>query len=247
MVIPAFFMDNEAYEIERLTHEQVRVYIEERPAVVVPLGGCEPLGAIGMMGAESVCVSEIAKEVSRRCRILTAPLVPFGCSTPFMSFPGASGVKPRTFINMLCDILHAYVFQGVGRIIIISAAPFNREPAEEVLKRIVSRYPKVRIVFFDINSMLGGQNNGIDRNDALLLSLFMYLRPDVSIHQNWTGRQNWIDQYRVWKKRGRDPEKLKKLCQDGLLMMEDGEISQELGRDYFERIVGMICSDAERI
>jgi creatinine amidohydrolase/Fe(II)-dependent formamide hydrolase-like protein len=247
MAVPAFFMDNKVYEIERLTHEQVRLCIDERPSIVVPLGGCEPLGAMGVTGAESVCASEIAGEVSRRCRILTAPLIPFGCSTPFISFPGAAGVKPRTFVNMLFDILHAYIFQGIVRIILVSAAPFNREPVKEVLKRIESKYPKVKTFFFDINGMIGGYDNDMDRNDALLLSLFMYLRPDVSIRQNWTVRQNWTDQYRIWKKRGRDPEKLRKLCQDGLLMMEDGEVSQELGSDYFKRIIETICNDIEGI
>jgi hypothetical protein len=131
---------------------------------------------------------------------------------------------------------------------LISAAPFNNEPADEALRRIRAKYPKIKTFFFDINNMLGNHDSEIDRNDALLLSIFMYLRQDAQIRQNWTTRQNWTDQYRAWKKRGKDPEKLKKLCRDGLLIMGGGDdINPQRGRDYFELIAGMICSDIERI
>jgi creatinine amidohydrolase/Fe(II)-dependent formamide hydrolase-like protein len=237
-------MANEIYDIGLLTHGQVRRFIDGRPAIIIPLGGCEPFGAVGAMGVESVCAAGVAGELSGRCRVLAAPVVPFGCSTPFISFPGAAGIKPRTFINMLCEVIRAYIFQGFSQIILISAAPFNNEPAGEVLKRMDAKYPNIKIGYYDINKILD-KDKWVDRDDALLLSLYAYLRPDQPIHPQITIRQDMKDQYRTWKKRGRDPEKLKKLFRDGLLMIENEEISPERGRDYFERIVEIIYKEIE--
>jgi len=255
-------------ELERLTYLEARRFIDERPALIVPLGGCEPFGRIGALGAESVCAAAIAKELALRCHILTAPVVPFGCSTPFIGFTGAAGLKPRTFINMLCDILHAYIFQGIEKIFLLSAAPFNAKPAAEAVKRLKSAYPQATVLLFNINTVLakeikngresGGGINvntdsgsrkkdkdaafGFDRDDALLLSIYAYLRQEA-----FDGVDSIIpknvdeDRYRTWKKRGMDPQKLRKLFPDGLLPPPDADINSAVsiqrGVECFTRIV----------
>ncbi|MDR2579051.1 MAG: creatininase family protein [Chitinispirillales bacterium] len=224
------------YNIGRLTHRQVERHVLERPAVIVPLGGCEPFGAAGALGVESVCTAGVAGELSERCRVLAAPLIPFGCSTPFMSFAGAAGVKPRTFVNMLCEILHGYVFQGVRRIFLVSAAPFNREPGGEVVRRLSEKYPEVAVMFFDINS-IGINDNIADRDDALLLSVFLYLGGAVSADDVIETKSAGADKYRTWKKRGRDPQKLRALFPDGLMVSAGADVNIVKGEGYFNLIV----------
>jgi creatinine amidohydrolase/Fe(II)-dependent formamide hydrolase-like protein len=246
----------DTYAVEGLTHRQASRCIESVRAIIVPLGGCEPFGSAGELGAGSVCVEAVAGELSARCRILSAPLIPFGCSMPFISFTGAAGVKPRTFVNMLCEILHAYVFQGVDRIFLVSAAPFNKEPVTEVLRRMGAKYPKVKTAFFDINTVLrGGKGADFDRDDELILSVSAYLRGiqrgessgvDAETADGGVAldrvppSQTFKEQYRVWKRRGRDPQKFRKICPDGLLLSPDMEISPKQGQIYFERITDAI-------
>ena len=231
-----------AYNIESLTHEQIVRHIKERPAVIIPLGGCEPFGGVAAVGTESVCVAEIAGELSKRCNILVAPLIPFGCSAPFMSFAGSAGVKPRTFVNMLCDISHAYIFQGVKKIFLINAAPFNKEPMAEAARRLEAKYPQVSVAAFDINACMGS-DAGIDRNDALLLSLLSYLRPELFTNEPICYNKIPQDQYRTWKKRGRDPQKLRKLSPNGLLLTSQPDICSTRGQEYFELIVETISKE----
>jgi hypothetical protein len=182
------------YNLERLTHSQANQRIEERPAIIVPLGGCEPFGDEEALGAESARVSEIAGELSKRCGVLVAPLVPFACSAPFMAFAGAVGVKPRTFVNMLCEILHGYIFQGANRFFLINAAMFNMEPIDETARRLENKYPQVRVVSYNINAADSRHN---------------------AVH------------YRTWKRRGRDPQKLRSLFPDGLLSPSDIGVTPE--------------------
>jgi len=185
---------NEEYRLERLTCLQVKQRINECGAVIVPLGGCEPFGDAGTLGTESVRVLEVAEELSKRCGVLAAPLIPFACSTPFMAFAGAVGVKPRTFVNMLCDILRGYVFQGVNKIFLINAATFNKEPIDEAVRRLAKKYPRVKVVPYNINAADSRHN---------------------------------ADPYRTWKRRGKDPQKLRSLFPEGLLRSSDIDVSPE--------------------
>ena len=245
-------------ELERLTYAQARRLIDERPAVVVPLGGCEPFGGVGELGVESYCAAGIAKELSLRCNVLAAPVIPFGCSTPFIGFAGAAGLKPRTFVNMLCDILRAYIFQGVEKIFLVNAAPFSGVPAAEAAKRLMSAHPRVTVLSFDINTILrgdikgGGGGSGFDRDDALLLSIRAYLRKEkINVTDNAVTKKVREEQYRTWKKRGMDPQKLRKLFPGGLLLPPDVDINSavnlERGGKDFQRIIELLHKEIDNI
>ncbi|MCL2183600.1 MAG: creatininase family protein [Chitinispirillia bacterium] len=233
-------IDENIYDIERLTHEEVRRRIGEVPAVIFPLGGCEPFGAVGEVGAESACALEIARELSRVSGILIAPLLPFSCSGPFISFAGAAAVKPHTFVNMLCDILHSYVFQGINRIFLVNAAPFNWGPADEVMRRMTLKYPGLKMAFFDINTVLNGDKaSDLDRDDGLILSLLSYIR--LKPFEGIDAKPLDKEEYKVWKRRGRDPQKFQAICPDGLMLPPDsGSITPAGGKELFERIVSAV-------
>jgi len=256
-------INEDIFDIGRLTHLQVSRRIERCPAVIVPLGGCEPFGGAGELWTESECVLEISRELSRRTQVLMAPMIPFGCSTPFISFSGAVGVKPRTFVNMLCEILHGYVFQGISRIFLVSAAPFNREPAGEVLRRMGVKYPGIKTLFFDVNTILRDDKGvDFDRDDGLMLSILSYIRQksannDMScrggnlppaVNDNTSPAVDVINakpidavQYKTWKRRGRDPQKFKAICPDGLLLSpNNNDITAARGKEHFDAIITII-------
>ncbi|MDR2693181.1 MAG: creatininase family protein [Chitinispirillales bacterium] len=249
---------NSACRVDLLTHSQARERLAARPAVILPLGGCEPFGHIGRIGIETLCAERISDELSIRCRALSAPPLPFGCSTPFISFPGAAGVKPRTFVNTLCEIIHAYALQGATRVFLINAAPFNKAPAEEAAKRIEAKYGGVRVLLFDINTIIDrastALNRRIDRADTALLAMAAYLDQE-SVNADISGinadkRKNVSgEQYRAWKKRGADPQKLRKLFPDGLLLPPDNEgsidITPRRGKELFDRVMEFIREQME--
>jgi creatinine amidohydrolase/Fe(II)-dependent formamide hydrolase-like protein len=244
----------ESYRVDLLPAARAGEILRARPAVIFPLGACEPFGGAGAMGTPTVCAEGIAAELSARCRILRAPAVPFGCSTPFISFPGAFGVKPRVFVNMLCEIAGAHIFQGAKRIFAVSAAAFNREPALEAFKRIEAKHRGVRAMLFDINKIAGGTGARIDREDAALMAMAACLgaaapRIDDGINNGNSGRGAGIDEYIKWKKRGADPQKLRKLFPDGLLLPKGAapiDVTPEKGKGIFEFVVGAIQDEIDK-
>jgi hypothetical protein len=248
--------DGGARRVDLVTCERVGEILSSRPAVIIPLGGCEPFGGACAMGVETLCAEGVSRKLSERCGVLYAPAIPFGCSTPFISFPGAFGVKPRTFVNMLCEIAGAYVFQGARRVFAVSAAPFNRAPALEAFRRVEAKHGGVRAMLFDINEIAGaGGASGVDREDAALAAMAAYLSGGASRvgagengetggRVNKTmGRKVGIGEYVTWRKRGADPQKLRKLFPGGSLLLDGGgeaDVSLERGKEIFERVVGAI-------
>ena len=244
------------YNIERLRTFEVKERISQSPVLIVPLGGCEPFGSLGTLGAQSLCVKKITDALSGRFGVLSSPIIPFGCSTPFISFAGAAGVKPRTFVNMLCEILHGYVFQGICKIFAVNAAPFNIDPAAEALRRVETKYHQVRCVLFNIydygiNDMKNLTKGG-DRDDELILSLVSYLLPEM-IKEKEGGSAPFQSktvsdtEYRNWKKRGRDPQKLAALFPQGTFLAPDTRLSADQGKLFFERIVENASAQLEEL
>jgi creatinine amidohydrolase/Fe(II)-dependent formamide hydrolase-like protein len=188
---------------------------------------------------QSLCAKGVADSLSERFGVLTSALIPYGCSTPFISFAGAAGVKPRTFINMLCEILHGYIFQGICKIFAVNAVTFNAEPAAEALRRLEAKYSHVKCVLFNIDG--GAMKSGVDRNDELILSLAAYLDPYMFKKEGALpqiqSRNVSEAEYRSWRKRGRDPQKLAALFPQGTFLASDAQLSAEQGKLYFERIV----------
>jgi len=238
--------EKNVYNIEQLGTFEVKERISQCPLLIAPLGGCEPFGSFGAVGAQSLCVKKVTDALSERFSVLTSAVIPFGCSTPFISFAGAAGVKPRTFVNMLCEILHGYVFQGICKIFVVNAAPFNGEPAAEAMRRLEAKYHNVKCVLFNIYDCgindMKNLTKGVDRNDELILSLVSYLSPEM-IKENEGGLAPFQSktvsdtEYRNWKKRGRDPQKLAALFPQGTFLAPDTQLSAEQGKRFFERIV----------
>jgi len=236
----------DVYNIDQLCTFEIKERIAQSPVLIVPLGGCEPFGSLGALGAQSLCVNKVTNALSGRFGVLSSTLIPYGCSTPFISFAGAAGVKPRTFVNMLCEILHGYIFQGICKIFIVNAAPFNAEPAAEALRRLEAKYHQVKCVLFDIcdcdiNNMKN-LTKSADRNDELILSLVSYLSPEMvkEKESGFLSPQSKIvsdTEYRNWKKRGRDPQKLAALFPQGTFLAPDAKLSADKGKLFFERIV----------
>jgi len=158
-------------------------------------------------------------------------------------------------VNLLCEIIHAYVLQGVKQVFIVNAAPFNSQPATEAAKRIEAKYKGVKVSLFDVNTIIGGVstslNPRIDRADTALLSMAAYLDQEHSIDTSGIDRRKSVtaDQYRTWKKRGADPQKLRKLFPDGLLLLDSNEsidITPERGKELFDRVVKVIQENIEK-
>ncbi len=226
--------------LEQYSFSEIQTYVSEKSVLILPIGGNEPLGPGVPSGAESVLCRSLARELTSEYHLLSAPVLPFSCSVPFMAFPGTAGIKPRTFINVLLDMIRCYVFQGFSKLFLINVAPFNQEPLRELIKRIAYAYPQVKAAVFDFNSAAAAeQQRNFDRQDKLLLSVISFISPEMIQREQSIEIRNTtsVKDYRTWRKRGRDPQKLRTLFPSGVLENEEFSFSTEVGKEYFGKLL----------
>ena len=134
------------YHISRLSFKEIEQEIRRLPAVVLPLGGSEPSGSDMPLGLPSRCSEAIALALSCRHRMLMAPTLNYGCSTPYSAFGGAVGVKPRTLTNLLCEILRQFCRQGVRFVVIIDPLWDNGPALEEAMRRAAASDRNLHVI-----------------------------------------------------------------------------------------------------
>jgi creatinine amidohydrolase len=243
--------------IDRLTFSEIEQEIARFPAIVLPLGGCEPYASFGTLGVASAVAEALARELSRRMRILCAPVLPLGCSTAFMSFGGTAGVKPRTLSNTLCEGIRMWYFQGVKTVVIIDALLDNSEAVVLARKRLVASHPgnetvvfalqrDARILDFIKKSLTCDE---IYRAEFAMLSMAAWIDPGLvrsadAMGKSWSGSPQ---RFRTWRKRGGDPEQFRKIAFDSSCSKAASAYRAKFGKELFEFIVSLAEETVARV
>lgn len=243
-------------DLSRLTFAEVEKEIKEHGALVVPLGGCEPWGRFGTFGVASACAEALANALSEKMRVLCAPVLGIGCSTPFMSFGGTAGIKPRTFTNIICETVRMWFFQGFRTIIAIDALSENSEALELAERRLKSSHPDRAIYVFSfqqdaqVRAFIARHVPGreLGRTEYGMLSMAAWIDPGLvrgidggPEREKAAGTvEPDAARYRQWHKRGADPEQFRKQFPDGSSSNIASGFDAGFGKTLFEYILSVI-------
>jgi creatinine amidohydrolase/Fe(II)-dependent formamide hydrolase-like protein len=241
--------------LSRLTYCEVEQEIKRLPVLIVPLGGCEPWGRFGTFGVASACAEALANALSEKMRVLCAPMLGLGCSTPFMSFGGTAGVKPRTLTNSICETVRMWFFQGFTTIVAIDALSENSEAFELAKSRLKTSHPDHAVVLFSlqkdarVRAFIAGHTPGqeLGRTEYGMLSMAAWIDPGLvreTEKENVLAIKTDAGRFRQWHKRGADPEQFRKLFPDGSSSNIAAGFSADFGRVLFEYILKLLEENA---
>ena len=233
--------------LSRCTFREVEQALSRLPVLILPLGGCEPYGACGSLGAATACAEALATALSEKIDALHAPALAFGCSTAYAAFGGTAGVKPRTMTNILCETIRRWSIQGFRTIIIIDSLFDNSEAVEAALKRLKNTSPGMKIISFplqhdeQVRAFIGRHVQGKEsgRTEYGMLSLAAYIDPSL-VRQ--TGRNDAAaaaDTYRYgkWRRKGADPEQFRRLFPECSVSGTACRFDPDFGKELFGFIV----------
>ena len=244
--------------ISRLTFPEIEREIARFPALVLPLGGCEPYARFGALGIASAVAESLARELSRRMRILCAPVLPLGCSTPFMSFGGTGGVKPRTFTNTLCESVRMWYFQGVKAVFIIDALADNHTAVDLAVRRLADSHPECSATVYSlqrderVRAFIAQSKSGMElyRAEYGMLSLAAWIDPALVRNPADGPSKPWnasSGHFRTWRKRGADPELFRKSAPDCSCSEIAAFYHAGFGKELFEFILGLLKETVVRV
>jgi creatinine amidohydrolase/Fe(II)-dependent formamide hydrolase-like protein len=245
--------------IARLTFSEIELEIARLPALIFPLGGCEPYASFGTLGIASAVAEALARELSRRMNMLVSPTLAFGNSTGFMSFGGTAGVKPRTLTNALCETVRMWYFQGVKTVVIIDALLDNREAVDLARKRLAVSHPGNETVVFALQRderVLDFIKKSVPGDEAYraefaMLSMAAGIDSELvrdadgaAAGKSWNGSP---ERFKTWRKKGGDPEQFRKIAPDCSCSGAAHAYRAEFGKELFEFIVSLAEETVARV
>ncbi len=230
---------------------EISSHLHRCPSLIVPIGSMEPIGLYAVTGILTHCAEVLAEALSSKLQVLTAPPIIYSCTTAFKSFEGCAGIKERTFTNMVTEICRDWIFQGFSRILLLNVSSENDAALECAVKRLNRCSEKVKYFSLQSDNRVADQvscyrvGREYGRSEYLILSLARVLLPELlrDSHQSKTHRLPEPGEYRIWKKRGKDPQQFRKMFPNGSTSEVAGNQSIENGRDLFDYIMKILEDD----
>lgn len=127
--------------LTELTWPAVQALSKDIP-VVFPIAALEQHGRHLPLFTDSMLLGEIARRASDRLgdRVLWAPLTWLGNSHHHMDFPGTLSAAPRTYLDLLSDLIENFIQHGFHRLVLVNGHGGNDVPGKQAIFELRQRY-----------------------------------------------------------------------------------------------------------
>ena len=183
--------------LHEMTWEEFESFIEKGGVVVIPIGSTEQHGPHLPLGTDTIVVSEIAKKLAEKIKIVVTPPVTYGYkpqpgSSGGALFPGTCNLDGTTLIGLVRDIIRELIRNKTRKIILLDGhyenSLFLNEGVDLGLRD--SGYPgNVKVViarWFDLvkpeeyeNIFSGFKGVALEHAANLETALMLELRPGL--------------------------------------------------------------------
>lgn len=139
---PSFSKAEEpALVLQELSWVDVEEYLEDSDMVIIPLGSTEQHGPHLPLGSDYYQAFAMAKEISKRARVVVAPVLLVGYSEYHSGFPGTLSVKPETMVQVVLECVESLRKYGFRRFMFLNYHGGNTLIQDEIIHRINQTTP----------------------------------------------------------------------------------------------------------
>jgi len=131
-------------QLERIVWTEIA---EHRPRIaIVPLGATEQHGPHLPFATDTLIARALAARLAARFEDAVAlPVLPVGCSSEHLAFPGTLDVTPSTLTAILTDVLRSLARHGVDTAFVFSAHGGNVATLRDALPALSAAAPALRV------------------------------------------------------------------------------------------------------
>lgn len=131
--------------ITEMNWMQVEEYLKRDNRAVLPLGSTEQHAYLSL-GVDSILASRVAEDAAAPLGIPVFPVVSYGLTPYFQSYPGTVTLRIETYIRLVRDILDSLYQSGFRRILIVNGHGGNA-PADSLATEWMADHPGTQIKF----------------------------------------------------------------------------------------------------
>lgn len=116
--------------------------LNKNTPVVFPIAALEQHGRHMPLFTDSLLLGEVIRRVSERLRdrVLFAPLTWLGNSEHHLDFAGTLSAGPRTYLDMLGELLENFIMHGFKRLVLVNGHGGNIVPGSQVVYEVRQRH-----------------------------------------------------------------------------------------------------------
>ena len=124
---------------------QVEEYLKQDDRAVLPLGSTEQHAYLSL-GVDSILASRVAEDAAAPLGIPVFPVVSYGLTPYFQSYPGTVTLRIETYIRLVRDILDSLYHSGFRRILIVNGHGGN-SPSDGLVTEWMADHPGTKVKF----------------------------------------------------------------------------------------------------
>jgi len=142
--------------------------LDRNTPVVIPTAALEQHGHHLPVFTDSMLVGEITRraEAQLKDRLLLAPVMWLGNSEHHMDFAGTMSASPRTYLDLVTDLIENFIAHGFPRIVIVNGHGGNNVPGQQAIFEVRQRHRgrDDLLLLFSPYWALGGRPHEVDSN-----------------------------------------------------------------------------------
>ncbi len=119
-----------------MTSNEVKEYLKKDTVIIIPVGAIEQHGPANPLGTDFFTAQYLAREASKKAKIICAPTIPIGISEHHKQFPGSLWVRPQVYMELMRQYIHSVLHHGFTKIIIINGHGGNSASLKEIAQEV---------------------------------------------------------------------------------------------------------------
>ena len=124
---------------------QVEEYLKQDDRAILPLGSTEQHGYLSL-GVDSILAARVAEDAAAPLGIPVFPVVSYGLTPYFQSYPGTVTLRIETYVRLVRDILDSLYHSGFRRILIVNGHGGN-SPSDGLVTEWMADHPGTKVKF----------------------------------------------------------------------------------------------------
>jgi creatinine amidohydrolase len=132
-------------KIAEMNWMQVEEYLKRDNRCILPLGSTEQHAYLSL-SVDSILAERVSLDAAQPLGIPVFPVLPYGITPYFRSYPGSISLRVVTYLQVVRDILDGLYQQGFRRILIVNGHGGN-SPAQGHVAEFMADQPDAQVMF----------------------------------------------------------------------------------------------------